>query len=95
MRGLTHNVSYVRAQPYLAPTWKPNGFKLTAEFSKNYRAARRSAGLICNQSLRGSIPRRSTTATTFNMHGYEVFLQARDRFIETLHETLNLLNQIT
>lgn len=47
------------------------------------------------QELLNLADNMASAATTFNMHGYEIFLQARDRFIETLHETLNLLNQIT
>lgn len=30
----------------------------------------------------------ASAATTFNSHGYEVFLQARSQFIQQLHEVL-------
>lgn len=30
----------------------------------------------------------ASAATTFNSHGYEIFLQARSQFIKELHEVL-------
>jgi hypothetical protein len=31
----------------------------------------------------------ASAATTFNSHGYEIFLQARTQFIKELHELLH------
>lgn len=44
--------------------------------------------LDVERELLGLADNMASAATTFNAHGYEMFLQARERLIQAIHEAV-------